>query len=58
MLTCGRIFIKMHSTESRCVIQLIGLENTVFLNGVHVTVSPGILPAGAVKGLKTQEYNV
>ena len=24
-----RIFIKMHKIESRCVIQLIGLENTV-----------------------------
>ena len=45
----------MHSTESRCVI---GLENVVFLNGVHAAVSPGILPAGAVKWLKTQEYNV
>ena len=55
MLARERIFIKMHSTESRCVT---GLENILFLNGVHAAVSPGILPAGAVKGLKTQEYNV
>ena len=48
-LACERIFIKTHSTESRCVI---GPENArACLQGCQCTFSPELLQAGAVKGL-------
>ena len=44
MLACERIFIKTHTTDSRCVI---GPENVLFLRWVLASFSPGILQAGA-----------
>ena len=47
-LACERTFIKMHNIESRCY----RTGKYTVCRQVHVSFSPEILPAAAVKGLK------
>ena len=51
-LACQRIFLKMHSVESTCVI---APGTILFFRHILASFSPEILQTGAVKGLRLRK---